>query len=298
MDPKALHAAQILAANPDAISCHPEPTPYGERYALAYPEGINPQRIALPDHLEHVAVHPTTRKPFQILRLPTPDFSAHTTWQNCQDEPIKLGCQVQPDQANWVGTAGAPIRWRDPKRGQRWGLLSNWHVLADGLEREGRPIFQPTAQSPAMGALAAWNPIRAEGTNLLDAAIADTFVEGFHTTDFEILGVGRLDPQPTEARPGLAVEKVGRTTGHTEAKCTRTGVAVRVGYGEFTALFADQDEFEGTREPFSAPGDSGSLIFCQALRRPCSLLFAGNEELTIGNPIAYAVHRFNAFFNP
>lgn len=298
MDPKALHAAQILRANPDAISCTPEPTPYGERFQLAFPEGTNPQRIEKPAHLQQVAINTSTRSPFHILRMPTPEYPAQTAWDICQDEPIKLGCQVQPDEANWVGTAGCPIRWQARGAPQRWGLLSNWHVLADGNPRHGRPIFQPTAQHPAIGALAASHPPRPEGTNFLDAAIADTFVAGYHTTDFAILGIGRINPQPTQARRDLAVEKVGRTTGHTRGRCARTGVAVRVAYPDFTALFADQDEFEGNADPFSAPGDSGSLIFCAALKRPCSLLFAGNAETTIANPIAYVSHFFNAFFNP
>ena len=43
---------------------------------------------------------------------------------------------------------------------------------------------------------------------------------------------------------------------------------------------------------FSAPGDSGSLIVTQGGNQPVALLFAGDGQLTIGNPIIPVLQRF------
>lgn len=297
MNLNAIRAAEILRANPDAISCRPETNTPNPRFRLTFPDLTHTPQIHTPPHLETVPLELTTEEPFKILRLPTDDAHAETTNEMCQNEPISMGCQVQPDAADWVGTAGAPIRWLDRRGRTHWGLLSNWHVLADGLESAGRPIYQPTDHYSAMAALSAWNPVTPEKTNLLDAAVADSFIAGFHTTAFDLLEIGIFDPVPLNAAPELPVKKVGRTTRLTDGLCTATGVAARVGYGAFTALFADQDQFRGADQQFSAPGDSGSLIVCQLRSRPCSLLFAGNSTTTLGNPIRYAVKAFDLRFN-
>ncbi len=69
--------------------------------------------------------------------------------QDCQNEPIQLGTQIQPSLANWLGTAGAPVRWLDQHEQPHWGILSNWHVMAAGHEKIDRAIHQPNAAANA-----------------------------------------------------------------------------------------------------------------------------------------------------
>lgn len=236
------------------------------------------------------------QRPLRILIARPDQLFTHNANQRCQDEPIHCGCQIQPENANWVGTAGAPVSWKNLEGKRFWGLLSNWHVMANGDARLGRTIHQPDAGRPTMATLTDWSPISTSGHNVIDAAIADCLVDGFHTISPNVLGVGRLDDHVEDARPGLQVKKAGRTTGLTEAECTAVGAVVRVSYGDFTATFMDQDVFESDSAPFSAPGDSGSLIVTDAENAPVSLLFAGNGQITIANPVRFIVDAFHLQF--
>jgi hypothetical protein len=94
-----------------------------------------------------------------------------------------------------------------------------------------------------------------------------------------------------------AVSKRGRTTGLTHATCKATGAAVKVSYGSFTATFTGQAIFENPDKPFSAAGDSGSLILHTQSKMPTALLFAGNDKQTIGSPIGPIRDTFNLSFH-
>jgi len=241
----------------------------------------------LPAELIHLKLDVHVTNPLRILRLPTMGAYPANTHQVCQNEPIKLGTQIQPQGADWLGTAGSPVRWLDNQGLSHHGILSNWHVLADGDERIGRTAHQPTAAYPAVATLAAWHTVTPDTDHQIDAAIADALVDGLHTISNEILGIGPIGDTPLDARVGLLVAKSGRTTQVTDGLCTAIGAAVRVGYGGFTATFVDQDIYSAVDGPFSAPGDSGSLIVGRSCRCAASLLFAGSNTLTIGNPIRH-----------
>jgi hypothetical protein len=91
------------------------------------------------------------------------------------------------------------------------------------------------------------------------------------------------------------VAKRGRTTAITRGRVTAFELdGVRVGYTRGTLTFDDQIEIESTGSgPFSAGGDSGSLILtAEPSPRAVGLLFAGSETggpsgtgLTYANPI-------------
>ena len=238
-----------------------------------------------------------TQQRFQTLIAPANFRDPHLATQQCQDEPIQLGCQIQPEKADWVGTAGAPCSWLVEPNERHYGILSNWHVMADGFEHVNRTIHQPTTALPTMAKLAYWKSVDSIANNTHDSALADAKIGDFHTISQRILLIGPLDPVPSNANVGLAVCKCGRTTGFTHGRCSAIGAAVRVGYGDFTATFIDQDVFATDDQTFSAPGDSGSLIVTQAAHSPVALLFAGNGQLTIGNPIRYIVDAFNLSFS-
>jgi len=252
---------------------------------------------SLPAAFQHLTVMSTVSPPLRTLIAPATTTNPSNAHHACQDEPIELGCQCQPVAAAWVGTAGAPVSWKNAAGKRVYGVLSNWHVLASGQERLGRTIHQPTVARGTFAILSAWKSISPNEVNTFDAALADALVNDYHTISSRILKIGDLCPTPIRAVIGIEVCKSGRTTGLTCATCTATGAAVRVSYGDFTATFEDQDIYMTAGVPFSAPGDSGSLIVDRANHCPVSLLFAGNSEITIGNPIRHVVDHFGLSFN-
>jgi hypothetical protein len=259
-------------------------------------EQLGIQRDGLPDWLGDYMIEYETGPPITDLRAYAPEKYPQNVYQACQNEPIKLGTQLQPSAANWVGTAGAPVTWLDTAKRRHWGILSNWHVMVVTPGELGRPQHQPFATQPACARLYDAEMPSKTKANLIDAAIADALIDGYHTIDREIIEIGRLATGFASAKPGDAAEKCGRTTGHTRAKCTATGVAARVQYGDFTALFQDQDQYEPDDGQFSAAGDSGSLIVTGSPPKATSLLFAGGGNVTLGCPVRHVAPRFNLDF--
>ncbi len=115
------------------------------------------------------------------------------------------------------------------------------------------------------------------GTNLVDAALA--LPTSPDVVDKEILKIG-VPRGVHEATLGTAVQKSGRTTGHTTGRITQIDVTVQVAYGTRTATFTDQ-VMAGA---MSAGGDSGSAVLDEE-GYVVGLLFAGSETTTIINPI-------------
>jgi len=85
----------------------------------------------------------------------------------------------------------------------------------------------------------------------------------------------------------MRVMKMGRTTGFTRGRITATNVqGVEVNYG--TPQFPRIAVFRGITvvvgdggNPFSLPGDSGSVILEEATGHPVALLFAGDGVKTM-----------------
>ena len=288
--------AELLAANPQITLAYLAPSPEGLTLHVHLSSNPAPHALHLPAHLRNqkLALH---RGPslFTLIAPAEDDYPMNDNTE-CQNEPVQLGCQIQPATGDWLGTAGAPVKWTDPQGQDHWGILSNWHVMADSQPKNAAQ-YQPDRGNPnILARLADSSPVSATAPNEIDAAIADALIAGHHTIAAAILGFGLPTPDPISAAPGLAVTKSGRTTGLTSARCSATNAAVKVGYGNFQATFVGQDVFQDVAGHFSDAGDSGSLILATACRCPCSLLFAGGGTLTIGNPIKKVVSRFNLSF--
>jgi hypothetical protein len=103
--------------------------------------------------------------------------------------------------------------------------------------------------------------------------------------------------------PNLDVEKVGRTTGHTKGRIIGQFIGPHPvsynipGFGSHIAYFEPVFAIEGTPgQPFSQPGDSGSLIVTTLTdqRYAVGLVFAGNTNgLTFALPLAPILEAFN-----
>lgn len=186
-----------------------------------------------------------------------------------------------------AGTFGCLVR-----RGRSLFILSNNHVLANSNNaRIGDPIVQPgptdggRVPSHVIAKLSHWVPIQFGGPlNDVDCAMAQTSPQLVKATN---IAYGRFSPTPIPCRPRLVVKKGGRTTQFTRGWITDCNATLRVNYGTSgIAVFRNQIVIRSlTTSPFSAGGDSGSLIVSDVGNRPVGLLFAGSSSHTIANPI-------------
>ena len=209
--------------------------------------------------------------------------------------PLRPGLSVAHPSVT-AGTLGGFVRTRTGL-----AILSNNHVLAaSNGATVGDAVLQP---GPADGGgaddrvatLAAFERLVAGTANLVDAAVA-TLDDGVDAEPGDLPGGPLLGSVPAslDIDPDEAVEKLGRTTGHTLGRITAVEVdAVAVGYDEAVYRFDDQIEIEGRNGAFSAGGDSGSVIWRSRDRAPIALLFAGSETggaagtgVTFANPLA------------
>ncbi len=171
-------------------------------------------------------------------------------------------------------------------------VLSNNHVLADenGLPI-GSIIYQPglldknDPQNDQIAKLTKFVTLNAGGQNRVDCAIAEVLNAGL--VDPTVMPrVGQLSSgNPVPAADGMIVEKTGRTTGYTSGTIVDVSATVKIQYDLGVLTFVDQIIIVGTGRPFSAAGDSGSLIVEKKSKRPVGLLFGGSATHTIANHI-------------
>lgn len=192
--------------------------------------------------------------------------------------------------------------------------LSNNHVYADVNSASiGDNVLQPGPSDggvdpgDAIGTLSDFEPIKfgKKQTNSMDAAIALATTSNLDNgTPSD--GYGTPNSITVAATIDLAVQKYGRTTGHTNGQVKETGITVDVCYvpaGPFgckkSARFIDQisvvDLIAGSgADTFSEPGDSGSLIVTDTADvNPVGLLFAGSSARTLANRIDPVLSRFS-----
>lgn len=218
-----------------------------------------------------------------------------------RDRPVLPGSSISTaNSGSTAGTLATFVRRGDDEDVE---FLSNNHVLADENQaRAGDPIVQPGAidggvhPGDMIGSLAAFVTLDATSTNHVDCASASLHAPtAWSLQPFEPFGgLGGSLEDDDDAFPAIA--KIGRTTRLTLGAVSAIEVdGVRVQYDMGILMFDGQIEFESSgKGAFSAPGDSGSLIFATT-RKPAlavALLFAGSEtggrnggSLTYGNPI-------------
>lgn len=186
-------------------------------------------------------------------------------------------------------------------------ILGNWHVMFANSGRKGDKIFQPppTSVPPTNLAVVPLRPSdnidkiavlrRSAITASVDGAIAAIDVSscchccGIHfSNEISGLSVGGNPPRSTivgdeRATSGMHVFKVGKSTGRTE------GVVVDDNYASFTIhrggtdfTFTGQVAIQNSNplEPFSAHGDSGSVII-NSNNKIVGLLFATGRNITV-----------------
>lgn len=223
-------------------------------------------------------------------------------WYRQRQRPLLPGSSVGHFKIT-AGTIGAIAKERKTGRDV---ILSNNHVLANENDAKvGDAILQPGAfdkgklPKDLVAKLAKWVDLKPNGSNLLDAAIAP-ITKDIDTDPLTYKGIGKLAGARTDPLVlGMAVTKLGRTTGVTRGKISALELdKVVIQYDLGLLSFDNQVEIESTgTSSFSAGGDSGSLILDED-HRGCALLFAGSETggpngrgLTYANPITIVLKR-------
>jgi hypothetical protein len=213
-----------------------------------------------------------------------------------QDRPISLG--TSGGNVNDIttafccsGTLGALVT----KNGVDY-ILSNNHVLARTSQAAvGEDVSQPgridngcrVGPNDIVADLSEYAPLG--GATNVDAAIAQVRT-GAVSRRGEILDIGIPADAPALPTIGRGVAKSGRTTGLTCSSITSVSTDVSIMYQlncnsgrRFFVNYTDQVIVGGA--PFSAGGDSGSLIVTSDTAQPVGLLYAGSSTSTIANPI-------------
>ena len=218
--------------------------------------------------------------------------------------PVPIG--VSTGLADFAtGTLGARVT-----NGTNVYVLSNNHVLAGvDMANIGDHILQPgpiedggVDPDDLIATLADAQQIDFSGApNTMDAAIALTTTADVGTSTLPD-GYGSPSSTTLPAAVGMPVQKYGRTTGYTTGSVNAVNVDVDVCYFPLTeticfpgfeAHYTNQFSVPDGAVPFSASGDSGSLLVTQGSNNPVGLLFAGGDGLTIANPIGPILQRFN-----
>jgi hypothetical protein len=255
---------------------------------IKYPDNQVPDEDRLPTEVNG---HPVDVEQVGTFRR----FMATTAATQMPNPRIKIrparpGCSIgfrdPNNQFIMAGTFGALV-----KKGQTRLILSNNHVLADENKLPlGSPIFQPgfldAGNPPNNGRIARLTkfvPLVPGVMNKVDCAIAALDSNNVATNSVLFIGppTGRK-----RAQIDMIVHKFGRTTGFTVGRVTSVETDVSVQYEAGIVSFEDQIIIQGLNSnPFSAAGDSGSLILERSTNRAVGLLFAGSSSHTIANHI-------------
>lgn len=276
----ALRAGEAPGPQTAGVAVGLAPAPDGGfRIAVRYRLGTPTARMVcrrLADELgPEVEVRRTGRVHLLAARtVPT----ARALGQTGRVRPLQPGVSIAHESVT-AGTLGAFVE----RVGETF-LLSNHHVLVGDSGQVGDAVLQPgpadggALPQDQVGALADFVALQPGQPARVDAALASLEEEiGFAPTYPAGLLTGVVD-----AEGGETVEKVGRTTGITGGIVTAIeldGVLVDFGPALGTLSFDGQVEVESSGSgPFSAGGDSGSLVYRPDTREAVGLLFAGSDQ--------------------
>jgi hypothetical protein len=196
-----------------------------------------------------------------------------------------IGFADPQNQFTMAGTFGAVV-----KASGKHFVLSNNHVLADENKLPiGSPIFQPglldggNAAHDKIAKLSKFITLSTTAPNKVDCAMAEAVSKTILSKDILFIG----PPKGTAAAAiDMEVHKFGRTTGYRVGRITSIETDVTVGYEMGDVQFSNQILITGrNNQPFSAAGDSGSLILDRSTNNAIGLLFAGSTSHTIANHI-------------
>lgn len=240
----------------------------------------------------------TSRLDVRIVRPVTPlaDVAGPT------NPPLRIGSSV--GHPNCVaGTLGAFVRDRATGR---IGILSNNHVLAavnQGAQGHNCLHYCVTGGPPieVIGRLERFEKLGDD--NEIDAAFASLNAAAQSLDD--VAGQYRLSGRIVAPAHRMPVVKYGRATGLTQGIVSAAGQkSFEVNYSGKICRFHNQIEIESpAAQPFSVPGDSGSLVIASS-GDAVGLLFGsttstdGVWNLAYANPIGRVLHKLKVDLLP
>jgi hypothetical protein len=233
-----------------------------------------------------------------------------------QTPPVKMGTSGgwRYDLANGYccgGTLGSLVQIGGSKF-----VMSNYHVLYSDIvnggngrtAQPGDPVVQPGLIDVSCNAANAQNVatlVNGGGTlpdpgnpSAVDVGVAQV-TSGMVDETGAILNVGTINHLTLNGSIGLAVKKMGRTTGLTRSTISAINGAFSITYENecaggtsFTQSYQSQIVIANDRCAFQNGGDSGSLLLEDVATNPraVGLCFAGssvcaNGSIAIANPI-------------
>jgi hypothetical protein len=255
---------------------------------IKYPDGQIRDAHRLPSIVKGLPTDVEEVGTFRRFAIAEPAVSAMPN-PFVRTRPAQPGCSIGFEDPNhqftMAGTFGALV-----EKSQKRYILSNNHVLADENKLpKGALIFQPgllDGGNPATDAIAQLSDfaqLNVGSPQSVDCAIAELTDPKNGTNEILYIGAPRGSASATIA---MEVEKFGRTTSYRVGRVTSVDTDVKVQYDAGLITFASQILIEGLNgQPFSAAGDSGSLILERASKMAIGLLFAGSTSHTIANHI-------------
>lgn len=291
----------IGLSDPDSIACGVGGP--GEPTLTLYTECAMPQEALLGQLAQCAGTRALSSVPVQQVPVGAVDAYSH----RARHRPAPGGVSVGHVDIT-AGTLGSRAIGLTAPWNNRHLILSNNHVLANSNDgRVNDSIIQPGradgGRHPGdqIAVLARWVPINFGGApNVVDAAFGWAWHERIRGEQYYLSGGSgafyRTGTAPLAASLGMIVGKSGRTTGLTQGRVTQIGVSVNVNFGGGrVALFRNQIAIQSVNaNPFSAGGDSGSLVWHWATGvRPVGLLFAGGGGTTFANPIGAVLTALN-----
>lgn len=210
--------------------------------------------------------------------------------------PLHLGLSIG-HASDGAGTLGAFVSDSQGKE----CILSNNHVLAlmgsseleDPIYQPGRPDMKRLTALEEIASVSNYFIITKDDRDSADAAIAVLNKNMQHESNRIPKGLGfpmegRMIKEVTSSESLLEllkrstpVCKIGRTTGFTEGRIgavSLDNITVETAIGNVVFDNLIEIDWESNRKPFSAPGDSGSLVFTKTGQWAVGLHFAGGEK--------------------
>jgi hypothetical protein len=214
------------------------------------------------------------------------------------ERPVAFGASISRADGE-AGSLGCVVSL--PGKSDRY-LLSAAHVLApDARARIGDAIVEPARTqggTEPIANLSDFEPLRGDGEpNEMDAAIARLV----RKSDVRLTIPVIHDPRPDVIDPVVfqSARKFGAATGHRLGIVLDLSADVPVGSpGVDPLLYKCVIQIAGCELPFSAGGDSGSLVVDALSNRPLGILFGGQAYRSFVTPMQRILTRFHATLAP
>ena len=218
--------------------------------------------------------------------------------------PLRAGLAINPYGFLHQGALGLPLLWRGPTP----YIISNDHVTVmsfarypDGSGVAPRQIYQPPV--PGEDPARKWDliaeaaqpgdyiPINPNGSNELDAAVHQLRTEASYA---EFDG-GAYSPELAEPMVGMKLRLNNWQDRGLSTTVTQLDATLQVGgYGPLPTTFSGQVVCQ---PGITRPGSSGSVLFTEE-GKPCALVFAGSDSLTVATPLSTVFARLNVTLMP